>query len=120
MRATRSFSRATPPHRESILRRLAPFIQDQAFYVELGEGEVKITCEWTGISDSDIQTAVDTAPLWTPALAAKEVVSGLTLWEEAIFRVFLDLINENRAALGKSTLSAGAFFNLVKTKIDTL
>lgn len=114
----------TQPHFTSLSSALAPLLtvaNAGGFHLFWSDGVLTIEQgDWSGVNFAAIQTAVDAAPAWTEALTAKDVLTVLTLWEEAIFRVLLDLINGNRTALGKATLSAGAFFNLVKTKIDTL
>ena len=118
------FPRPARPYLPALQSTLVPFLvvaNAGSFHLAWdGTQAVIEQGSWDGVDLAAVQAVVDAAPVWSTTLTAKDVLNILPLWEEAIFRVFLGLINENRAALGKSTLSAGAFFNLVKTKIDTL
>ena len=120
----RRFPRATRPLLSALATTLAPLlaVANAGSFHLAWDGSAVIVEQgaWDDVDLVVVQTAVTNAVIQTDQLTAKDALASLSLWEEAIFRVFLDLVNENRTALGKSTLSAGAFFTLVKTKIDTL
>jgi len=120
----RRFPRAAQPLFSALATTLAPLLavaNTGSFHLAWDGSAIIIEQgAWDGVDLVAVQTAVTDAVTQTDQLTAKDALASLSLWEEAIFRVFLDLVNENRTALGKSTLSAGAFFTLVKTKIDTL
>lgn len=115
---TRTFPRATEPHRQSLAAVLTPLIGGHAQRYD--KGTLAIDAEFGAVTDAQVQALVDAAPEASVALDTKARIDGLSQVEKAIALTMLDLVNQERARHSAAAVTPAQFIAAVKARVDTL
>lgn len=115
---SRTFPRATEPHRATLAASLLPVIGPH--FLRYDKGTLFIEADFGVVTSQAVQALVDAAPQATKTLDVRGQVDALPVLLKAIVLALVDGLNIERQQHGRAAITPAVILAAIKAKVDEI